>query len=232
MNRSNAPRRSVAFFRATSLAIGLLCTLLPGRATAQGWDDVGFWSADLALNTLQYQAAAQKLEEYRKTYEVLRDGYRIVRGLVSDNHKLHEEFFEELASINPIVKNYHRVFEISQIYARELAHIRNDAPQLIGLLRRTDAFTPEEIEQVQRVFEGMLSRIWNSIEELSVVAIDSSEGLEMMDSERIVIIERLYEESVEITASIRQFRTLLLNLASQRTNTSLSSLANVFRVVP
>ena len=227
-----AKSRRRRFFAICSVAISVLLLGIPSRSVAQGWDDVGFWSADLALNTLQQQAAAQKLEEYRKTYVILRDGYRIVRGLVSDNHKLHEEFFNELASINPVVKNYHRVLQTVEIYGREIKNIKQDAPRLVALLRRTDAFTAEELEQIMRVFDGMLDKIKGSFEELALVALESSDGLEMMDSERLVIVERLYKESIKITQSISEFRTLLLTIASQRTNTSVSNLANVFRVVP
>ncbi len=199
---------------------------------AQNWDDVAFWSADFALNTMQRQAAAQQLEEYRKTYVVLRDGYEIVRGLVSDNHQLHQDFFDELASVNPVVKNYHKVLETSKIYTRELRNLRNDAPRLVGLIRNTDTFTPEELEKVQRIFDGMVSRISGSLEELILVAINGNGDLEMMDSERIVMIDRLYEESVDIVSSIRDFRLLLLNLAAQRSDTHVNNLESLFRVRP
>ncbi len=130
----------------SSLAVTSLLVLgSPSKGMAQNWDDVAFWSADFALNTMQRQAAAQQLEEYRKTYVVLRDGYEIVRGLVSDNHQLHQEFFDELASVNPVVKNYHKVLETLRIYSRETRNLTNDAPRLVGLLRNTDTFTPRRI---------------------------------------------------------------------------------------
>ena len=218
---------------ATFLAVTSLFWMVSTQAVkAQNWDDVGFWTADFALNTLQRQAAAEKLEEYRKTYVILRDGYKIVRGLVSDNHKLHEVFFEELASVNSVVRDYHKVKDIGQIYIREARNLSRDAPQLLRLLRSTEAFSESELEQIEQVFDGMLDRIVSSVEELGLIVLDTSDGLEMMDSERIVIVDRLYEESVEITSSIRQFRMLLLNLASQRTDTSVNSLENLFSVRP
>lgn len=229
MKKCRKQKSCVGFLAVISL---LLLLGSPGTIKAQSWDDVAFWTADFALNTLQRQAAAEKLEEYRKTYVILRDGYKIVRGLVSDNHQLHEDFFNELASVNPVVQNYHRVGQTFRIYTREVKHLQRDAPRLLQLLRSTDSFTPAEFEQIQRVFDGMLDRIGNSMEELFLVAVDGPDGLEMMDSERIVIIERLYEESVEIVSSIRQFRQLLLNLAAQRNNTTVSNLENLFRVRP
>ena len=217
----------------SSLAVTSLLVLgLPSKGMAQNWDDVAFWSADFALNTMQRQAAAQQLEEYRKTYVVLRDGYEIVRGLVSDNHQLHQEFFDELASVNPVVKKYHKVLEITRIYARESNNLRTDAPRLVGLLRNTDTFTPEELEKVQRIFDGMLDRIIDGTRELFVIALSDDGDLEMMDSERIVMIDRLYEESVEIVSSIRDFRVLLLNLAAQRSDTHVNNLESLFRVRP
>ncbi len=217
----------------SSLAVTSLLVLgLPSKGMAQNWNDVAFWSADFALNTMQRQAAAQQLEEYRKTYVVLRDGYEIVRGLVSDNHQLHQEFFDELASINPVVRNYHKVLETLKIYSRETQNLKNDAPRLVGLLRNSDNFTPAELEQVKRVFDGMLDRIEHSLGEVYLVAVSGSGDLEMMDSERIVMIDRLYAESVEIVSSIRDFRVLLLNLAAQRSNTHVNNLESLFRVRP
>ena len=199
---------------------------------AQNWDDVAFWSADFALNTMQRQAAAQQLEEYRKTYVVLRDGYKIVRGLVSDNHQLHQEFFDELASVNPVVKNYHKVLEIAKIYGRETRNLTSDAPRLVGLLRDTDTFTPAELDKVKRIFDGMLDRIMGGSNELFMIAVSGNGDLEMMDSERIVMIDRLHAESLEIVSSIRDFRVLLLNLAAQRSDTHVNNLESLFRVRP
>ena len=213
-------------------AISLLVLGLPGRVAAQNWDDVAFWSADFALNTMQRQAAAQQLEEYRKTYVVLRDGYQLVRGLVSDNHQLHKEFFDELASVNPVVKKYHKVLEIAKIYTRETRNLSQDAPRLVALLRNTGTFTPEELEKVQRIFDGMLDRVYGGFDELFVIAMSDDGDLQMMDSERIVMIDRLYEESVEIVSSIRDFRVLLLSLAAQRSDTHVNNLESLFRVRP
>ena len=210
----------------------LLFLTLSGSVKAQNWDDVGFWTADFALNTLQRQAEAEQLEQYRQTYVVLRDGYKIVRGLVSDNHKLHETFFKELASVNPVVENYYKVHLTFKIYSREVKNIRRDAPQIIRLLRNSHAFTEEEIKKVERTFDKMVKRIGRSFDELSLVILDSSDGLEMMDSERILLIERVYEESIQITSSVRSFRLFVLNLAAQRTNTTVSNLETLFRAVP
>ncbi|CAH1002540.1 hypothetical protein LEM8419_03414 [Neolewinella maritima] len=222
-------RKSCVGFLAT---ISLLVLGSPSKGMAQNWDDVAFWSADFALNTMQRQAAAQQLEEYRKTYVVLRDGYEIVRGLVSDNHQLHQEFFVELASINPVVKNYYKVVETSKIYGRELVNLRRDAPRLVGLIRNTDTFTPAELEQVQRIFDGMVDRIVGGAEDLFMVATSGDGDLQMMDSERIVLVDRLYAESLEIVSSIRDFRVLLLNLAAQRSDTNVNNLESLFRVRP
>ncbi len=217
----------------SSLAVTSLLVLgLPSKGMAQNWDDVAFWSADFALNTMQRQAAAQQLEEYRKTYVVLRDGYQIVRGLVSDNHQLHQEFFDELASINPVVKKYQKVLDLARIYSRETRNLTSDAPRLVGLLRNTDTFTPEELEKVKRIFDGMLDRIVSGSNDLFLIAITGDGDLQMMDSERIVMIDRLYEESVEIVSSIRDFRVLLLNLAAQRSDTHVNNLESLFRVRP
>lgn len=215
-----------------AVCIALISTLLPTPTRAQGWDDVGFWAADFTLNSLQYYATAELVNEYRQTYTVLRDGYRIVRGLVGDNHDLHKQFFDELSSVNPVVARYHKVIMIGQLYNREQQMLRRDAPRLVRLLRDTDGFTDREIEQVERVFLGMVERIGSSLNELRYIVVPGQGDVQMMDSERIVVVDRIYEESLKITNDIRDFRTMLLTLAAQRSNTSVDQLQVLYGVVP
>lgn len=212
--------------------IVLTSTQFTSPVRAQGWDDVGFWAADFTLNSLQYYATAELVNEYRQTYTVLRDGYRIVRGLVTDNHELHRQFFDELSSVNPVVARYHKVILIGQLYNREQAMLRRDAPRLVRLLRDTDGFTDREIEQVERVFLGMVDRIGSSINELRYIVVPGQGDAQMMDSERIVVVDRVYEESLQITTDIRNFRTMLLTLAAQRSNTSVDQLQVLYGVLP
>ena len=215
------------------LLIGVITLTVPKAAFGQGWDDVGFWSADLALNTLQQQAAAQKLEEYRKTYIVLRDGYRIVRGLVSDNHKLHEEFFDELAKVNPIVANYSRAKETGEIALRGVIRPLSQMPRLVSELQhRGDIFSPEEVRQLEAIATGILDDAQNIIAEVILVAMPGEGDLQMMDSERIVLVDKLYDEVVNMSHSVRQLHNMIIGLAAGRNQAATLAVQELFAVRP
>lgn len=215
---------------ACSLALSVALALCPGAtARAQGWDDLGFWAADFTLNALQLEAAREQLEQYQETYEVLEEGYRVVRALVNDNHDLHAEFFGDLASVSPIVADYYKVHQIYVAYRSEFAQIEATMPASIDALRETGAFTPDELAVFEGILTGMIAAMVRSIDELRVVAIDGADT-EMMDSERISVVDRLYEQSQSILTDLRRFRLLILEVAEQRAPPVADHIEKLFEV--
>ncbi len=199
---------------------------------AQGWDDVGFWAADYTLNVLQNQAAGKLVDEYAEVYEILRDGYFVVRSLVDDNHSLHKEFFDELSSVNPIVENYYKVGEIINIYSKEFKAVKQDLPRIIAALKQLNVYTPDELKTMESVFVGMVERATDSVDELILVAIPGEGGLDMMDSERIIVIDRIHEESLAIVQDFRRFRTLIIQLASNRNPQGTQEIFKLYEIRP
>ena len=215
-----------------TILLALTIVTAPKNASAQNWDDVAFWTADLGLNVLQEQAAARELEEYRRTYVVIRDGYRIIRGLVSENHDLHKEFFDEMSSINPVVANYYKVNNTVTLARNGVVKPLRQLPQLLRYLRLEGGFTDQEIRFVQAEADGFLKRARQIVAEVGLVAIPSSGGdFQMMDSERIVLIDDLYTATVKMTTELKQFRRMLLQLAQRRQDNSTNALRGLFEVV-
>ena len=210
-----------------------LCLLLlsSGNGTAQGWDDAGFWAADLAANTLQLEAERQKLEEFRKTYVVMRDGFRIVRGLIENNNELHSDYFDDLNQVNPVVAKYYKVAMTADLIRRESLEIGRGAPRLLRLLQNTDAFTVDELVYMGNTFDGMREKLRLPLEELIGIAFRSDEDLQMMDSERIVEVDRIHKLTLEIVQDVRKFRRMVLSLAATRTNNHIDNLEALFSVV-
>ena len=211
----------------------IVVSSLRGRSLqAQGWDDVGFWAADYTLNILQNQATGKLVDEYAEVYEILRDGYFIVRTLVDDNHALHKEFFDELASVNPVVAKYYKVGLIIDLYGKEFKSIKNDLPRIMAALDDLGVYTPDELRNIQSVFLGMVSRITDSIDELLLVAIPGEGGLDMMDSERIAVVDRIHEESQAVIRDFRQFRALVIQLASNRNPQGTQEILKLYELRP
>ena len=172
------------------------------------------------------------MQEYAEVYTVLKNGYFVVRTLVDDNHALHQEFFAELASVNPVVANYYKVGLTVQLYQREFRSIRDDIPQMVQSLKQTDAFTAEELRNIERVFFGMVERVASSVEELALIAIPGEGDLEMMDSERIEAIDRIYAASQEVVRDLRDFRRLILQLATNRNPAAAREISQLYAILP
>ena len=213
------------------LIVTSLCSFSRSCA-AQGWDDVGFWAADYTLNILQNQATGKLVDEYAEVYEILRDGYFVVRTLVDDNHALHKEFFDELASVNPIVQKYYKVGEIINIYGKEFNAVKRELPRMMAALEELDVYTPDELKTIRSVFLGMVGRATDSVDELILVAIPGEGGLDMMDSERINVIDRIYDESLVIIQDFRRFRTLIIQLASNRNPQGTQEIFKLYEIRP
>ena len=202
--------------RVASLLLAASLGLYPVVLPAQGWDDVGFWAADYTLNVLQNRSTGKLVNEYAEVYTVLKDGYFVVRALVDENHSLHEEFFAELATVNPVVTNYYKVGLIVKLYTEEFRTIRRDVPQIVQALKGLDVFDEQEIGTIETVIYRMIKTMGSQVDELILIALPGEGDLSMMDSERIEAIDRIYLESQAVMADLRDFRRLILQLATNR----------------
>jgi hypothetical protein len=217
--------RCVTYSVAISLAV-------PAEASAQGWDDVGFWAADYTLNVLQNKTTGELVKEHAEVYTVLKNGYFVVRTLLDDNHSLHREFFEELARVNPVVANYYKVGLTVKLYQGEFRQINRDVPQLVQALKGMGAFTEDELRTIENVFYGMVRNVTSLVEELALVAIPGEGDLQMMDSERIATIDRIHAQSLAVVRDLRDFRRLLLQLATNRNPAGAREISQLYAIRP
>jgi hypothetical protein len=218
--------------RCVVCTIALISLLGSSRVvTAQGWDDAGFWAADYALNILQTQATAEQVKQYAKTYEILKNGYFVVRTLVDDNHSLHKNFFDQLKRVSPIVSEYYKVGLIIQLYRNEFRDIQRDIRMIISSLDALDVYTPDELLTIKKVLLGMVNRAGKSLGEIMLVAIPGEGDLDMMDSERIAVIDRIYKESLSLVSDFRSFRSIIIGLARNRNPQGAFELAKLYEVI-
>ena len=218
---------------ACTVLISCLLLLTSRSGSAQGWDDVGFWAADFTLNALQYQAAAQELEEYRKTYEVLKTGYKVVRELVTDQNSLHENYFRDLTNVNPVVGDFYKVALTVQTLDKLRRVMNRDLPVLLTMLEESQAFTPHEIEYLAQIGDGMIRRMGSSLTEIMlVVGLNNDNKLQMLDSERVRVIDTIHAESQKMSMDIQRFVRLITGLLAQRTNQSVLDIEYLFSVRP
>ena len=171
------------------------------------------------------------MDQYGNVYEVLRDGYFVVRSLVDDNHALHKEFFDQLSNVNPVVAQYYKVGLVVELYRKEGISIKKDLPIFIAALKELGTYTPEELDVITSVFIGMVDEIADSAQELLLVAIPGESQLDMMDSERIAVIDRIYDEAVTIIQTSNRYRELIKQIASQRNPQRYQEIAQLYEIL-
>lgn len=172
--------------------------------------NAAYWTVDYLMNLAQRQQTDKLYEEYLKVYNTLKDGYLVVRTLTDKNKNLHEKFFESLGTVSPIVKEYYKVVLITKTYS----HMVGGVEDALSVYQQSEVFTEQEIIYMGKVYEGMLARVKDNTQELLKVLTDKE--LQMMDSERITTIDRIYEDTNTIYADLKKFNQMNLFRAKNR----------------
>ena len=201
--------------RAFACCLTILLSLSAARAQS-GIDELGFWAADYAMNLLQKRATGDLVKKFDEVYTVLKNGYFVVRSLVDENYSLHQRYFDELSSVNPIVENYYKVGLTVKVYYDGFIGFKNDIPQMLVELENLDVFSPEELDYIYKVFTGMIEKASRNLKELFMVAVPGQGDLEMMDSERIQTVDRIHAESQAIIGDLKRFQRMIAHTAVNR----------------
>ncbi len=183
----------------------------PGLPT---WEDVGFWAADVGLNSAQNLANNKLLEKYKDIFQILRVAYAGINTLTDDNRKLHERFFEQLADVNPVVSEYFKVYDVIKQLREVFTKAERD--RFRDALRQSGAFEPAEIEAFTAVLDELFVQALEHLGEIRAVAIAGAGDFEMMDSERIAVVDRVHASVTGLIAEYRHLRDFAIALAQTR----------------
>jgi len=171
------------------------------------------WRKELLLQI----AALQVYMDYaKKGYNVARKGLNFIGDLKKGEVSLHGDYLASLKKINPKIKKYSRVAEIVALQLR-IIKISNNT--LRGL-RQDDLFHGDEIDFIQRSFEGLFENCNSTLDAL--LRLSGNDKLEMKDDERLERIDALYATMVSdyefSLAFSHQAKMLALWKAKQRNN--------------
>lgn len=164
------------------------------------------------IKYLLQQIAANKvyIEYIEKGYGIARKGLNAIQKIKKGDFDLHRDFISSLSNVNPKVKSYTRVGDIVIYQVR----IVKDVKTVIGNLKESNQFSPEEIDYSKAVFERLLDECLKSMDELFLVI--TSGELQMKDDERIKRIDRLYLDMQDKYAFCKSFSEECSVLAMQR----------------
>ncbi len=170
-----------------------------------------------AQETTQLLLNIQKLSQLRKIlqnmysgYKILSDGYNSVKDIASGNFNVHKLFLDNLMKVNPAIKKYQRVVDITTYQLRIIREYKAAHQRF----KSTGQFTLEEIEYMGRVYGRLLDKSLQHIDAL-VMVITASE-LRMTDDERIRAIDTIYEDIVDQLSFLRHFNNEASVLAFNR----------------
>ena len=166
------------------LTIILMASL---QMNAQTWSE-WFRQKKTQKRYLLQQIAALKvyIDYAQKGYQIVNKGLVTIRNIKNGDFNIHQEFFNSLKTVNPVIKQYGRVGDIISFQVEVIKESR----QVLNNIRDGGQFTPDELDYCKNVFDNLLMECLNSIDELFLVI--TSGQLEMKDDERMKRIDKLY----------------------------------------
>lgn len=192
--------------RKTICALLIATLLLPGKQAHAQVNE----AQQLALNIQKLAQFRKILKNMYQAYTILRQGYDKVKDITSGNYSLHEAFLDGLMNVSPEVRNYSRVKDIINSQSRILKEYRSSFQRF----KAAGVFSPEEITYMGKVYDQLLDRSIQNVNELTMVL--TAGKLRMSDDERMTAIDRLASEIEDQLGFLRSFNNKTGVLGQQR----------------
>ncbi len=187
--------------------ITLLFILLTVKMNAQTWNEWMQQKKTQIKYLHQQIAALQMYSGYVKQgYKIARTGLNTIGNIREGEWNLHEDFFESLKTVNPVVKRCARIADIISMQTG----IVQDYRSLMRLCGDSKIFSASQMAYVQKVCNHVLVQCVTDINELIAVTTDGE--LQMSDDERLKAIERMYLEVQEKKVFLQSFGNTIMSL--------------------
>lgn len=164
----------------------------------------------LLLNVEKLSQLKNILEDMKKGYSVLNNGYNAVKNISQGNFSLHEVFLDGLMLINPEIKKYRKVADIISDQKRILSEYKN----AFDRFKASGNFSASEIAYLGKVYKQILDLSLDNLDELATVITASK--LRMNDQERLAAIDRIFDNVQDKLMFLRSFNAQGVLLSSQR----------------
>lgn len=185
--------------------------LLSTTSPAQTWDE-WFKQKKTQKKYLAKQIVLLRLYlgYLKKGYEIADKGLTTIHNIKNGDFNLHRDFFGSLKNVNPHIKNSAKVADIIAFQVYIIQNIK----RVNNFCKNNEYFTPEEIRYVAAVYSNMLFLCDASISEL--LTIIRSNETEMKDDERLVRIDKLYDDMLDKHAFVQSFDSDVRLIARER----------------
>lgn len=164
----------------------------------------------LLLNVEKLTQLKNILEDLKKGYQIVSQGYSTVKNLSEGNFKLHDVFLDGLLEVSPTVRSYRRITDIIRAQVSLVKEYKAAYNRFAG----SGHFSLEELKYIKSVFVNLFNQSVKNIEALTVVI--TAGGLRMSDDERLTSIDAIWKDASDQLAFLRHFNQDTKLLALQR----------------
>lgn len=180
----------------------------------------------LLLDVKKLSQIKTTLEDMKKGYQVLREGYAAVRDIARADFNLQEAFLDGRWLVSPAVRGY---WKVPSILSGEFAVVKACKSDL-ARCRASGSFQAGELAYLQQVYAGVLARAVRSLDDLTGILTDHS--LQMSDAERMEAIDRIYDATGESLGFVRRFTSeaLVLGVARTKERAGTHTLESLYRI--
>jgi hypothetical protein len=188
--------------------IGILlmnAVLLTSRVAGQAQE-----VQQLLLDVEKLSQLKSILEDMKKGYEIVSQGYTTIKNLSKGNFNLHAVFLDGLLKVSPVVRNYRRIPDIVQAQIRLVREYKSAYRRFAS----SGWFSQEELSYMKSVFENLLIQSFKNIEALTQVI--TAGALRMSDDERLTAIDNIWKVASDQLIFLRRFDQDNKLLALQR----------------
>lgn len=155
----------------------------------------------LLLNVTKLNQLNATLDDMKKGYTILVNGYNRVKSIAEGNFSLHEVFLDGLMQVSPTVRQYYRVADI----IRQQQAIVRAYRSAYDRFRTSGNFTPGELRYISTVYSRLFARSMDNLDALLTVITASQ--LRMNDEERLGAIDRIFDDMQDKLDFLRYFNS-------------------------
>ncbi len=156
----------------------------------------------------------------KKGYDIARDGLQTVRGFTSGEFGLHDLFFTNLQSINPVVRNNPKIAEI--------LGMQRTIAKLLDNLRYPEQLGQEQRDYLMTIKRNLIKECERDMDELLLVI--SADMTSMSDANRLEKLNAIHREATDKMLFARWFAEELetWRMVSESEDRSLQKLRRLY----
>lgn len=143
-------------------------------------------------------------------YEIAKNGLYTIGRIGGEDFDLHSNYLTSLKAVNPRLKSY---WKIAETIALEEEILKNTSKHKL-YFKNSSFYKSDELFYIENVYNQLLTRCQNSIEEL--ICLTTNGVLDLKDNERLDRIDQIYTNVLDRYVFERYFSSQAFQLSLNR----------------